>query len=81
MHVWAEMQWSGGLRLSLSSPFARWVISRHSCSKLFVGGLTHTIEIFFPLLVYCLAVAVRVALIETSTDLFCILDLFFGGAV
>ncbi|CAL5352947.1 unnamed protein product [Camellia sinensis] len=32
---------SGGLRLSSSSPFARWLILRHSCTKLFVGGLCY----------------------------------------
>ncbi|KAH7836769.1 hypothetical protein Vadar_005463 [Vaccinium darrowii] len=35
------MQWSGCLRLSPSSHFARWVTSRHSCTKLFVGGLSY----------------------------------------
>ncbi|XP_057480319.1 glycine-rich RNA-binding protein 4, mitochondrial [Actinidia eriantha] len=31
----------GGSRLCSSSPLARWLVSRHSCSKLFVGGLSY----------------------------------------
>lgn len=33
--------WNGGLRLSTTSLCARWFTCRHTCSKLFVGGLSY----------------------------------------
>lgn len=50
------------------APFLQQIVRRRSVS--------YDRNLFFSFL-YCLAVAVRVALIETSTDVFCRLDLFF----
>ncbi|KAA8543448.1 hypothetical protein F0562_021057 [Nyssa sinensis] len=35
------MHWSNGIRLSAASRLTRWLIQRHSHSKLFVGGLSY----------------------------------------
>lgn len=60
------------------APFLQQIVCRRSVSY------DRNLFFFFPSFLYCLAVAVRVALIETSIDIFCRLesfDLLFLGAV